>query len=144
MVKAALYFLLSTLITWWFIIESPLYSSLQQQLLSCGIAGGKWGLQIGAALLFLNNNKWVFIQNIGRACLIGSVILLPYAVAAHFWKWNGNQFFLGSLVVSVATMIVLYAIGTKQAGASIRWWLGWLLCLAIAITLQLTVVFHVL
>jgi hypothetical protein len=143
MAKAAFYFFFSTLITWWFIAESPLYTSVEQRLLSCGIAGAKWAIQIGAALLLLGAHKWTFIKNIGRACLIGSLILLPYAALSQFWGINGQSFFLGSLVLSVATMIVLYAIGTKHAGVKMGWWLFWLLCLAIAITLQLTVVFHV-
>lgn len=144
MAKAAFYFFFSTLITWWFIAESPLYTSTQQQLLSCGIAGAKWGLQIVAALLLLDSKKWAFIKNIGQACFWGSVILLPYAVAARLGGYNGTYFFVGSLVVSVAVMILLYAIGTKHAGVKMGWWLFWLLCLAIAVTLQLTVVFHVL
>jgi hypothetical protein len=144
MLKSGIYFSLSTLITWWFIVQSPLYTSLQQQLLSCGIAGAKWGIQIVAALLWLGPNKWTFIKNIGRACLWGSVLLLPYAGASFLWGANGPYFFVGSLVLSVATMIVLYAIGTKHAGAKMGWWLFWLLCLAVAVTLQLTVVFPVL
>jgi hypothetical protein len=144
MAKAAFYFLFSTLITWWFIIESPLYTSAEQRLLSCGIAGAKWAIQIAAAVLLLGDKKWLFIKNIGQACFWGSVILLPYAVAARLGGYNGNYFFVGSLVFSVASMIVLYAIGTKHAGVKMSWWLFWLLCLAIAITLQLTVVFHVL
>lgn len=144
MVKAAFYFLFSTLITWWFIAESPLYTSVEQRLLSCGIAGAKWAIQIGAAVLLLGANKWTFIKNIGRACLIGSLILLPYAALSQFWGINGQSFFLGSLVLSVATMIVLYAVGTKHAGVKMGWWVFWLLCLAVAVTLQLTVVFDVL
>lgn len=143
MAKAAFYFFFSTLITWWFIIESPFYSSTQQQLLSCGIAGAKWAIQIVAAWLLLGNKKWTFIKNIGQACFWGSVILLPYSLAAHFGNVNGLYFFVGSLVFSVAVMILLYAIGTKHAGVKMGWWLFWLLCLATAITLQLTIVFHV-
>jgi hypothetical protein len=41
-------------------------------------------------------------------------------------------------------MVLLYALGVKNAQVNIRWWLAWLSCLAIAILLQLTVVFHVL
>lgn len=143
MVKSAIYFLLSTLITWWFIVQSPLYTSQQQQWLSCGIAGGKWAIQIVAAWLLLGAKKWAFLTNIGRACLVGSLILVPYAALSQVWGINGQSFFLGSLVFSVATMIILYALGTKLAGVKMGWWLFWLLCLAVAITLQLKLVFHV-
>jgi hypothetical protein len=138
------YFLLSTIITWWFIQASPLYTSMQQKLLSCGIAGAKWSLQIFAALLFLKENKWQFLKNISFTCLVGSVILLPYAVLSSAFGIDHNNFFVGSLLLAVAVMILLYAFSVKNAGLKLYWWLAWLGCLAIAITLQLTVVFHVL
>jgi hypothetical protein len=142
-VKAVFYFFVSTIITWWFIQECPLYSSMQQKLLSCGIAGAKWAIQIIAALVLLQQKKWVFIKNIGFCCLVGSVILLPYAIASRFWGINGSSFFIFSLLLAVATMIFMYAVGTKSAGVNIKWWLFWLLCLSAAVFLQLTLVFHV-
>jgi hypothetical protein len=141
---AAFYFILSTIITGWFIQESPLYNSMQQKLLSGGIAGAKWGIQIIAALLLLKQKKWLFIKNMGFTCLIGSLLLLPYSIAARFWGVNGSNLFAISLLLAVAVMIVMYALGTKKAGVNIGWWLGWLFCLSVAVTLQLTVVFHVL
>ena len=141
---AIFYFLASTAITWWFIQASPLYSSMQQKLLSCGIAGAKWSIQIIAALFFLKEKKWHFLKNIGLTCFIGSVILLPYAVLSTCYGINGNNLFIGSLLLAVAVMIFMYAMSVKNTGIKIYWWLGWMVCLAIAITLQLTVVFHVL
>jgi hypothetical protein len=140
---AIVYFLVSTVITGWFIQECPLYNSIQQKLLSCGIAGAKWGIQIIAALLLLKQKKWIFIKNIGFTCLVGSLILLPYSVAARFWGLNGSDFFTVSLLLAVAVMIFMYALGTKSAGVNIKWWLFWLFCLALAIFLQLTLVFNV-
>jgi hypothetical protein len=140
---AVIYFTLSTIITWWFIQECPLYNSFQQELLSGGIAGAKWGIQIIAALLLLKQKKWLFIKNIGFTCLTGSLILLPYAVAARFWGINGTDFFAVSLLLAVAVMIFMYALCTKSAGVNIKWWLFWLLCLSIAIFLQLKLVFTV-
>jgi hypothetical protein len=141
---ALFYFTVSTLITWWFIQECPLYTSMQQKLLSCGIAGAKWGIQIAAALLLLQQKKWVFVKNIGFTCLAGSGILLPYCIAARLGGVNGSTFFTGSLILAVAVMIFMYALCTKKAGVHMWWWLGWLFCLTVAVTLQLTVVFHVL
>lgn len=138
------YFVASTLITWWFIEASPLYTSLQQKLLSCGIAGAKWSIQIIAAWFLLKEKKWLFLKNIGLTCFIGSIILLPYAVLSNASGINGQNFFLGSLLLAVAVMILMYAISVRSTGVKIYWWLGWLVCLAIAVTLQLTVVFHVL
>jgi len=143
LVAAAFYFLLSTLFTWWFVAASPLYISTEQMLLSSGIAGGKWAIQIIGALLLPGEKKWVFIRNIGRVCFIGSCILLPYVLFRNFPEVQGAPYFIGSLAVAVIVMILFYYYAVKQARVSIRWWLFWLLCLATAITLQLTVVFHV-
>lgn len=140
---AAFYFFLSAIITWWFITASPLYSTIQQKLLSCSIAGAKWGLQIFAALLLLKEKKAHFLKNIGLTCFIGSVILLPYTILSSGLGINGNHFFIISLILAVAVMIFMYALSVKNAGLRMYWWLGWLVCLAIAVTLQLTLVFNV-
>lgn len=140
---ALLYFFLSTVITWWFVDVCPLYSGLPQKLLSTGIAGAKWGLQIVAAFFFLADKKWDFLKNMGATCLVGSVILLPYAVAATVSNINGTTFFVGSLLVAVVVMIALYFLNVQKLGLQKKWFWGWLCCLATAITLQLTVVFSV-
>ena len=140
---AIIYFVLSAIITWWFVEVCPLYSSMQQKLLSTGIAGAKWSIQIAAAFFFLKNIKWGFIKNIGNTCLVGAVILLPYAIAASFLNYNSAAFFLLSLLIAVVVMIVLYFLNVRTTGVSIKWFWGWIFCLAIAITLQLTVVFSV-
>lgn len=141
---AIIYFTISTIITWWFIEASHLYESTQQKLLSCGIAGAKWSIQLIAAFIFLKEKKWDFIKNISITCLVGSVILLPYAVLAWCCGINSNNFFIGSLMLAVAVMILLYALSVRNASLNIRWWLAWLVCLAIAIFLQLSVVFNIL
>lgn len=141
---AFLYFSLSTIFTWWFVSASPLYISEEQMFLSSAIAGGKWAIQIVAALLLLSDCKWGFIRNISRVCFAGSCLLLPYVWLKNTPGMQGATYFIGSLAVSVAAMVALYYYAVKSAGAAISWWGFWLLCLATAITLQLTVVFHVL
>ena len=139
---AFIYFLLSTIITWWFIQQGKtLYFSQSKMLLSCGIAGAKWGIQIGAVLLFLHQKKWIFIKCIGFTCFVGSCILLPYC----FFEFlrNIENSFLASLIIAVLTMIFLYYKSVKQTGISIKWFGGWVCCLAIAISLQLFVVFKI-
>jgi hypothetical protein len=140
---AIIYFILSTVITWWFVDVCPLYSSLQQKLLSTGIAGAKWSIQIAATYFLLSDKKWDFIKNMGNTCFVGSVILLPYAVLASFWNYNSADFFVLSLLIAVVAMIVSYFLNVKNTGISLKWFWGWIICLAIAITLQLTVVFSV-
>ena len=140
---AILYFILSTVITWWFVDVCPLYSGLPQKLLSTGIAGAKWGLQIVAAYFLLVDKKWDFIKNIGATCFVGSVILFPYAFAATFTNLNDPRFIIASLIIAVLVMIVLYFLNVQKLALSKKWFWGWMICLAIAITLQLTLVFSV-
>jgi hypothetical protein len=137
---AGIYFLLSTAITWWFIDISSLYDDIEQKLLSCSIAGGKWMIQIVAGYTFLKNKNELFLNKIGLTCLIGSLILLPYCL---FGDAADNRFFLGSLIASVVTMIFFYQYYIRKMGVSINWFFFWFVCLAIAITLQLTIVFKV-
>lgn len=138
---SAVYFLSATLITAWFIAVAPMYISEGQMVLSGSIAGGKWAVQIIAAFIWLPIIKWEFLRRIGHTCFIGSALLLPYCVGAAF-SFNSPNFFIGSLVVAVVAMVVLYYQSVRSCRITIRWWWGWLVCLAIAITLQLTVVFE--
>jgi hypothetical protein len=140
---AILYFGLSGIITWLFVDACPLYSSFHQKLLSTGIAGAKWGLQIAAGYFFLGEKKWEFIKNIGAVCMAGSFVLLPYVIAAFFGKDHGSVFFVNSLLLAVVLMIGLYFLNILRSGIPLKWFGGWLVCLGIAITLQLTVVFSV-
>ena len=138
-----LYFGLSTLLTWWFVAVSPLYISQKQMLLSTCIAGGKWGIQILAAALLLSNKKWEFLKNIGFVCFLGSCMLIPYIIFGSLHWSNSSEFFIGSLLVAVMVMIVLYYKAVINSKIAIKWWYLWLGCLVIAISLQLTVVFHI-
>jgi len=140
---AIIYFILSTAITWWFVDVCPLYDSLQQKLLSTGIAGAKWCLQIAAAYFFLPQKRWDFIKHIGATCLVGSAILLPYAAMASFADFNSATFFISSLLIAVVVMIALYLWAVKRSALAYKWFWGWIICLCIAISLQLTVVFSV-
>jgi hypothetical protein len=136
------YFLLSTIITWWFVILCPSYVSTEQMILSTSIAGGKWMLQILGAFLFLKDKAIVFVKNIGFVCFIGSCILLPYVVSALFDLNNDPIFFFLSLAASIITMIVLYRNAALNSNVSLGWWYFWLFSLTIAVSLQLTLVFN--
>lgn len=112
--------------------------------LSTAVAGGKWAVQIIAAFFLLKDQRWIFIKNIGFVCFIGSCLLFPYVISSVTRISNDADFFVGSLIVAVAIMILLYYRAIKKSEIKISWWYFWLACLAIAVTLQLTVVFHVL
>lgn len=139
---AGFYFLVSTLITWWFIDCSPMYTSIGQKILSCTIAGTKWTIQIVFAIALLQGKRWIFLRHIGLTCLTGSLILVPYSLSTTFGHDSGSSFFLSSLIVSVAVMIVSYFISVRKTNIPLLWWAGWMFCLMVAITLQLKVVFN--
>lgn len=132
-------FLGSTLLTWWFIEAFGGYVSQRQMLLSGGVAGGKWAIQIAAGWFFLNEKKWAYLRELGLICGAGSLVLVPYIL------WQGSwTFFLGSLIASVVTMSALILWRLPLMGLQKRWVGLWFLLLSIAVTLQLTVVFGVL
>ncbi len=141
---AGLYFFLSTVITWWFIDRGAVlyHFDMQKMLLSCSVAGGKWAIQIGAALLWLHEQRWPFIRRIAFTCFAGSCILLPFCFGLPTVIMGINSFLL-SLILAVACMLVLYYRSVRSTGLHIKWFLGWVVCLCIAVSLQLTVVFHV-
>jgi hypothetical protein len=138
---ATLYFLFATIITTWFIARKFwLYDSVELMILSGSIAGAKWAIQLSAALILLRTQRWSFIKNIGFVCLTGSAALLIYYFLPVSW---GFSTLVISVAFSVLIMIFLYYRAVKQSALSIYWFWSWIVCLLIAITLQLTVVFDV-
>jgi hypothetical protein len=139
-----IYFTLSGLFTWWFIMSAPFYVSKGQQVLSFGIAAGKWGINIVLAYLFLGKQRWIFIKNIGYVCFIGSSLLLPFTILSRLGITNDILLFTGSLMSAIVAMIYYYYQAVRLSIVPLSWWYIWLLCLLAAICLQLTIVFHVL
>lgn len=138
---AGIYFLFGAIITSWFIARKAwLYESVDLMILSGSIAGAKWLIQLVAALILLRETRWTFIKNIGLVCLAGSAALLIYYFLPISWGF-------GTLTVSVAfsvlLMIGLYYRAVKISNVSIYWFWSWIVCLLIAVSLQLTVVFDV-
>jgi hypothetical protein len=105
------------------------------------IAGAKWGLQILAALLFLKEKRWQFINLIGFVCFIGSCVLLPYCL--FYFVREASKSFLISLIAAVLLMVASYYKVVVQMNISKIWFWGWVSCLVIAISLQLFVVFKI-
>lgn len=91
-------------------------------------------------MLVLRNERWAFIRRLGAVCLAGSVVLLPYCFAS-MREMLGSSGFLASIIAAVALMIALYWRAVWRSGLHPRWFWGWIACLAIAVTLQVTVVF---
>lgn len=140
--RAAIYFGISMVLTTMFILGSPLYISQDQFILSLSIAGAKWIVHIFLAIWLLRKRRESFIHGMGRVCLIGSLLLIPYIVSSWLDINDEPAFFFGSLVLAVLIMVFRYYAEVVRLNLSLGWWYAWLLTLAVAIGLQLTIVFH--
>ena len=74
----------------------------------------------------------------GVVCAIGSGILIPYIFTSGSW-----EYFLSSLIGCVIVMAGLIVWRLSKIGLSKFWIALWFGLLAIAVSLQLTVVFRV-
>lgn len=137
-----LYFGLALILTTLFVLACPLYISQEQLLLSVSIAGGKWVVQIFLAIALLRKRRSSFIHGMGRVCLLGSIILIPYILSAWLEISDDQWFFFGSLILAILVMVFRYHTEVTRLHLSLAWWYFWLLCLTVAVGLQLTVVFH--
>ena len=129
---------LSTLFTALFIRAYGGYVSDRIMLLSGCIAGGKWAIQMALGWILLGHRKWGYFSTLATTCLLGSVVLLPFAILS-----GGTRFFLGSLLACIAAMAAALVVCQSRAGFSWHWQALWFGLLVIAVALQLTVVFHV-
>lgn len=141
--SAIICFLLSAVLTGLFIAyKFWLYSGSKAMMLSGGIAAANWVIQIIAAILFLGKEKWIFIRRLGGICLVGTLLLFTYNLMNFLpLPLGGFTQFIFAIGIAVAVMTVLYYRAVKKSNLSARWFLLWLGCLAIAIFLQLMVVF---
>ena len=137
-----LYFGLALILTTLFVLACPLYISQEQLLLSVSIAGGKWVVQIFLAIALLRKRRSSFIHGMGRVCLLGSIILIPYILSAWLEISDDQWFFFGSLILAILVMVFRYHTEVTRLHLSLAWWYFWLLCLTVAVGLQLTVVSH--
>ena len=74
----------------------------------------------------------------GVVCGIGSCVLIPYILFGGSWLY-----FLGSLIFCVFMMAWLVVTRLAAIGVTWRWSVLWFTLLAVAVTLQLTLVFDV-
>ncbi len=140
---SVLWFALSALLTAIFLLQKFwLYSSVNAMALSGCIAGGKWLVQIIAALAFLKEKKWEFIRSIGYVCFTGSAVLFVYYIF-NFLRLPvaGFSQFVLSIALSVLTMICMYYKAVRKTGVSVKWFGLWMVCLCVAVFLQAAVVF---
>lgn len=137
--RSALYFILSVIITYIFIAANPVYDSLQFRLLALGIAGLVWGLQVLGALLFLGAKKIPFLNEAGKVCLTGSLILMiPVVINLFFTNPPQAELLISgvSVLLSVVVMALMFGAFLKRLKISMNWLWFWLSCLCIAVPLQ--------
>ncbi len=138
-----IYFSLSTVLTGIFIVNKVwLYPDIHAMFISGLIAGSKWAIQLVAAWFWLGKEKWIFTKRLGLVCLIGSCLLFNYNLMGLLsLPISGFNQFILAIAIAVCFMIVLYYRAVKKSNLSIKWFMAWIICLAIAIVLQITVVF---
>lgn len=134
----AFQFVLSTVLTAFFIRAYRGYISPEIMVLSGSIAGGKWAIQLVLGWCLLGDKRWAYISQLATVCLLGSVVLVPFAIFS-----GGAPSFFGSLIACIIVMGLNILRRLPRIGLSWRWPALWFALLAIAVTLQLTVVFHV-
>jgi hypothetical protein len=141
---AFIYFLLSTVLTGFFIIYKYwLYPSVNAMVISGLIAGAKWMLQLAAAGIWLGKEKWIFIKQLGLICLIGSCLLYTYNLMSYLpIPFSSFTQFIVAIAIAVITMTFLYYWAVKRVRLPLKWFIGWIICLVIAIVLQITIVFY--
>ena len=131
-------FFLSTAFTLAFIVRYDHYPSPAIMVLSGTIASAKWLIQIVVGYINLREKRWIYIRQLASTCLTGSTVLLPFA----FFGGSAG-FFFGSLVAAILIMAVDIFRRLTLSRFPIKWFLLWLGLLGVAVTLQVTVVFHI-
>lgn len=138
LIAAIVGFGISLILTGYFIEAYDGYISMHQTLLSGGIAGGKWAIQLSLAWFILGDKKWRYYKEMGTICAVGSSILIPFII------WPGGwEYFLSSLSASVLVMASLVCWRLQRIPLNKWWVLLWFGFLAIAVALQLLIVFRV-
>ncbi|MBM3432850.1 MAG: hypothetical protein FJX92_07640 [Bacteroidetes bacterium] len=140
--RASVYFSLSLMLTILFISASTFSISLNQLLLSLLIIGSKWIIQASGAILFLHKRTNAFLHGLGRTCLLGSLLLAPYIFLSLLDISDSEAFFFGSLVIAIVVTVMQYYAEVTRLGLSPGWWYFWLICLAITVFLQMSIVFR--
>lgn len=140
---AIVYFSLSIVLTGIFIANKFwLYPSVNAMCISGVIAGSKWAIQLVAAWIWLDKEKWIFIRRLGMVCLIGCCLLYTYNLIGFLaLPFSGFNQFILAIAIAVGVMIAFYYRAVKKSNLSIKWFLAWVVCLAIAIGLQIKIVF---
>jgi hypothetical protein len=129
--RAAIYFGISLILTTLFVLGCPL-----------SIASAKWIMHVFLAIALLRKRRDTFIHGMGMVCLTGSLILTPYVITSWLDISDDPLFFFASLILAVLVMVFRYYAEVIRLNLSLGWWYAWLFTLAVAVGLQLSLVFH--
>ena len=140
-ITAIIYFAISGLITAWFIEQKFGYMASPLTILFANfVSVFKWAVMVIAAILLLKRNKWIFIRRIGFACFAGTCMLLTVFITRRFHIDSWQQFTYPVFLALFVMTVLCYA-AVLRTDLSVKWFVGWLICLAIGIVLQTRVVF---
>ena len=138
-VKPIIYFLLSTVITYIFIAANTVYDTLSFRLLALTIAGLVWGLQVAGAFLLPDNKRRIFLEEAGKVCLFGSLVLMISVLVNFLWISAPQARLYSSAInvlLSVLLMAIMFSAFLKRLKLSNRRLWFWLLCLCAAVPTQ--------
>jgi hypothetical protein len=140
-VTAIIYFAVSVMITAWFIEQKFGYAVTPNAiLLSNIVAAIKWVMMTIAAMVLLQENKWLFIRRMAFACLAGSFAMFS-TYAFRFIPVSSWQQFTYAMAFALLVMTVFYFKAVTDTRLSLKWFAVWMVILIISVILQVKVVF---
>ncbi|UOE50708.1 hypothetical protein MTO98_06420 [Mucilaginibacter sp. SMC90] len=140
-VAAILYFAVSIIITAWFIEQKFGYVATPTAiLLSDIVAASKWVIITIAALVMLDDNKWIFIRRTAFAALAGSCAMYS-TYAFRFLPVSSWQQFTYAMVLAMLAMIIFFFKAVADTRLPLKWFAIWMAFLVLSIIVQIKVVF---
>lgn len=140
-VTAILYFAVSVIITAWFIEQKFGYEATPEAiLLSNIVAASKWVVITIAALVMLEENKWIFIRRTAFAALAGSCAMYS-TYAFRLLPINSWQQFTFAMILAMLVMVIFFLKAVVDTRLPLKWFAVWMTCLLISVIMQTRVVF---
>lgn len=140
-VTAILYFAVSVMITAWFIEQKFGYVVTPDAiLLSNIVAALKWVVITIAALLLLEEDKWIFIRRTAFAYLASSCAMCSL-YAFRFLPISSWQQFTYAMALALLVMIIFFFKAVVNTRLSLKWFAVWMAILVISVILQVKAVF---
>lgn len=130
LVKIAVLFILSFLVTAIFSVSLKTFFAAESWTLNLSkgllIPCFTWTIQLILSAIFLDwKERFVYWEQLGVICLVGSIALLPAAIY-NFAAANPSPLIsVGNVLASVLIMSLTLFFRLKPRGFKIRWAIGW-------------------